>query len=226
MSDTSETVYATSGKYNLKRDLTHTSVKIFDKRKEPKNVEDLAVMLLVDMSGSMSWAGKMDRAKEAATLLAEALKHLQVPCYIMGFAADCEGYEVLHHHFVSWKSNPAEYASIADMSAVAGNNDDGYSLRYAARILDRQNAEHKILFVLSDGMPNCERYRNSTDGVKDAAAAVREAGRRADVFGLGLGDNFNDDIRAMYGGNFLQVRDTSMLAVTLARQLTRMVSHI
>ena len=220
--DLDEYLRNTSGKYNIKRDLDHTSVKIFDKKKERKNVDDLIVMLLVDISGSMA-GGKIAVARRTAVTLAETFAALKIPCYIMGFTADRGGYSVEHRHYVSFKNTKQERISLCALEAVA-NNDDGFSIRYAAQLLSRRRAEHKILFVISDGAPACRRY-SYKDGITDTMEAIKEAQKQADVFGIGIGNNISDDLKGMYRGSYLQVHNLSELTGTLARQLKRVVRN-
>ena len=218
--DYDETIRATAGKYQIKRDLTHTSAKIFDRRKEPKNVSDLAIMLLIDISGSMHGA-KIEAAKRTATVLAETFANLRVPCYVMGFTADTSAADVVHRHFVSWKNTKAERGSLAGIRAEA-NNDDGFSIRYAGMLLKRQKACHKILFVISDGAPACKRY-TETNGIDDTKAAIREVQKVGTVFGLGIGYTVQG-LKDIYGSSyFLEVKQLQELTGTLTRQLKRIV---
>ena len=212
----------TSGKYNIKRDLTHTSVKVFDKRKERKNVDDLSVFLLVDNSGSMS-GGKIVMAKDTSAILAEVFANLKIPCYIMGFTADSGKADVEQHHFVSWKNTRAERTTIARMQARVCN-DDGYSIRYATQMLMNHHSEHKLLFVISDGAPSARRY-TQTNGIADTGLAVREAAKKFPVLGLGIGNGFLDEaqMKEMYKGAFIQVRDLEKLPVQLAKHLKKLI---
>lgn len=206
----------TSGKYSLKRDLDHTSVKVFDKRKEKKNIDDMAVMLLIDTSGSMH-GEKIKLAKDTAVILAESFASLKIPCYIMGFTADTAGCDVLHNHYVTWTNNKAERKSLVKLNANA-NNDDGYSIRFATQILKKKKAEHKLLFVISDGAPACMRY-HATDGVKDTSLAIIEAKKVSDILGIGIGIHHCKELKKMYQGRFIDVQDINELTSAVCRQL-------
>ena len=218
MNDIDEELRATSGKYNILRGIKGNTVKVFDKKKERKNIDDLAVMILVDESGSME-GERIKNARKATTLLAETFANLKVPCSIIGFTAD-ETVDITHRHYVSWKASAVERTSIASMRARA-NNFDGYSIRYAGRIAQKRNAEHKIMFVISDGMPNCRNYRTKQAGIKDTADAIREMGRFMTVMGIGIGGK-NEAYSRMYGGSFVNTAPET-LAVELAQQLKRIL---
>ena len=222
--DAEETVWASGGRYNLMRGTIGTTAKIFDRRKDPAGITDTAVVLLIDESGSM-YGKKEAAARESAVILAEAFANLSIACQVIGFTADMRtesgDKDVIHHHYVSWKNTKKERTSLAAISAYA-NNFDGYSIRYAAEILKRYRAEHKILFVISDGLPACLHYRSREEGLSDTAAAIVEAGRYASVFGVGIGvDGKQEQFRKMYRGNFVYVQHADGLANTMASQLKR-----
>ena len=214
---------STSGRYVLKKDLTHTSVRVFDKKIVRDKLDDLAVFLLVDMSGSMRGT-KIDVAKRTAIVLAESFASLKIPCYIMGFTADEDwnAGTVNQYHFVSWKNTPAERASLSGI-AHKWDNDDGYSIRYAAQVLKRKPAEHKILFVISDGSPACMRY-DHVNGIEDTTHAILEAKKIAEVFGIGIGSGVYPELKEMYGGNYLMVRNVQDLTENFSRQMKTIVN--
>ena len=210
-------VRKTAGKYNIERDLAHTTVRVFDRKLEKKNVSDMAVMMLVDCSGSMA-GRKISLARDAAIVLTETFKALNIPVYVMGFTADTNHYDVTHIHYVSWTNTADERASLMHIGAFA-DNDDGYSIRYASELLKKKRAEHKIVFVISDGAPACWRYSSSVNGIADTSLAIRDAKKVAAVFGIGIGRVQYGDLKAMYQGSYLSISDVSTLTKTLARQL-------
>ena len=221
--DYEEYIHSTAGSYQLKRDLDHTSVKVFDRKKERKNTDDLAVTILVDISGSMR-GNKIALARSCTVTLAETFAALKIPCYIMGFTADTAGAQAVHEHYVTWANSPKERISLVKIQAQA-NNDDGYSIRYATQLLKKKPAEHKLLFVISDGAPACRRYQR-TDGIKDTSAAILEA-RKAGVtiFGVGIGVCAYQELKGMYRGDYINVRDVSELTGALAKQLKRTIKR-
>jgi nitric oxide reductase activation protein len=164
---------------------------------------------------------KIQLARNAAVVLAETFKSLSIPCYIMGFTADDLGHNVVHPHYVGWKNTPGERASLVRIKASA-NNDDGYSIRYAAEVLKKKKAEHNILFVISDGSPACMRYTR-VDGIKDTALAIKEAGKVANVFGIGIGMQERKELKDMYKGSYVSIVDVRQLTSTLANQLKRII---
>ena len=220
--DIGENVRALSGRYNVVRASKQSTAKIFDRRRNPKNLSDLAVMLLIDESGSMSFNGKIEIAKATAVILAESFANLQIPCYIMGFTTMGSKYDAVHHHYVSWKNTKEERISLAGIDANEANF-DGFAIRNATEILRKKPAEHKILFVISDGYPASARYRNLQEGVKDTAEAITEAKRVATVLGIGIGDCEPNILKKMYRGSFVHAKDIGTLSVVLTKNLKKIL---
>ncbi len=215
-SDKEENHRSTSGSYNILRGTIGTTVRMFDKRKDPANLRDVAVFLAVDNSGSMS-GQKIQEAKKAATVFAEALSELHIPYYIMGFEAN--GCSVEHHHFVGWNGNRRDRESI--MAMAAGNcNMDGYTIRYATEMLKQKAVSNRILIVISDGTPTA--YDSHEAGIADTINAIKDARRIATVFGIALGRNCQPEvIQKMYGKDFIFCQDPGMLKNTLCKKLEK-----
>ena len=218
--DIDTTIRATSGSFNLKRSLKQDTVKLFDKRKEKKNISDLAVTILVDQSGSMA-GEKIIRARDASIILAETFSNLSIPCQIIGFTADHDGYDAIHNHYVSFRNLAIERASLVNMKACY-NNFDGFSIRYAGRLTQKCNAVHKILFVISDGIPLCQNYWERNSGIKDTTLAIREMQRLMHVIGIGIGDVPDDVFNKMYEGHFVHT-EPEKLTGEIIRQLKKVI---
>lgn len=214
---------STSGDYNIKRGTIGTSVRIFDKRKEPEKKSDAAVCLCIDLSGSMH-GSKEREARKMAIVFAEALTKVGVKYHIMGFHADTHGQDAYHEHFVSWDGKGRE--TLVAMSA-SSNNFDGYSIRYAARLLAERPEANKILFVISDGLPACYTYRSYDIGNKDVILAVRESRKMGNTtFGISLGKDASPEvISSFYGKDFVACDDEKMLTATVCKKLEKMFKH-
>lgn len=213
---------STSGNYNILRGSIGTSARIFDKRKEKGKTKDVAIFLLVDLSGSMS-GRKVEQARITSVIFAEALTALNVPFYIMGFTAD-RGAEAVHIHYVDWSNKKSDRESIASMQA-GGNNFDGYSIRYAGEVLKKRPENNKLLFVISDGEPACQKYRGGRDvGISDTANAIKEVKKSANTFGIAFGTGVNPTLmKGMYGTDFIHCPEISLLSGILTKKLEKMV---
>lgn len=186
------------------------TTKLFDKRRLP-NLNDLAVFVNVDESGSMS-GRRITQAQATCVAIAEACARVQIPLYIMGFSADIASYDAYHLHYIRWKNSLPERWSLMKMRARA-NNFDGYSIRYGSRILMKRPEKSKLLIVISDGQPAANAYSDySTVGVADTKDAVRQA--TADgivVHGISIGGRSAEILKDIYGTHFTDNNDLSLL---------------
>lgn len=209
-----EREYKTSGRLDIKRYTgSRKTARIFSKRTTPKNVSDMAVLVLIDCSGSMR--GKKERiAKETAIGLAEALAKVKIPYKVIGFTADnvYEGisYSAIHFHYVNWHDSKRERIKLSNIAA-GGNNFDGYSIRYAGELLAKRPEERKLLLVVSDGQPACVHYAyGSLNGIADTTRAIRLVTKKVKTIGIAIDANV-EVLHKMYGANFLYINKVDTL---------------
>lgn len=135
MNKSEEKIRHTNGAINLNRyfDRSYSSVRVFDKKKA-NEIGDICIMLLADESGSTR-GGKISAIRDSVTIIAEACAAFNIPCYIMGFSADEQGFdkEAEIRHYTTWKNKKNDRSSIADIQA-RNNNRDGASIRYATSL--------------------------------------------------------------------------------------------
>ena len=223
LNDTEETEHGKTGKLNILRTYgVHKTERIFDKTIEPKNINDTSIMLLVDESGSMSGYKELI-AKQAAIIIAEICKEVSLPFGCIGFTADSGyGSELDHNVYCNFRNKATEYYALADIRARA-NNMDGYSIRYAASMLQKQHSTYQLLIVISDGMPSCSAYRYN-EGIADTRKAIQETRRKKiPVVGIAIGLVQEDDYIQMYGNDFVHCQNVSDLGTTLCRVVRKQV---
>lgn len=221
--DLEEKSYRASGKLNYKRvNSGRLTARVFDKNKLPSEKSEAAVMILVDESGSMS-GRNAETAKQTAIALAEVFGNLHVPVYIIGFTADTSGHDAVHNHYVTWKNTRKERLRLLDITARC-NNFDGYSIRYGGKILEKCNAKHKLMIVVSDGSPACSAYRGA-DGIADTKDAIRSVRKFADVLGVLIGPYSVEDLQNMYGNDFINVTRVNELFAQLAKRVVKIVNR-
>lgn len=131
---------------------------------------NVAVELLIDLSGSMS-GPRIETAKASAVAIAEALKDLGIPFEVTGFCAEYSNElanlsnkmgadatkrfarrnERLDLHV--YKS--FDCTSLQGISAMrsGGNNPDSEAVAWAAKRLSLRKQKRKVLMVFSDGQP-------------------------------------------------------------------------
>lgn len=119
--DAEEREYRTSGKVCVKR-LTNGTVspRVFERKRLPGNKDDIAILMLIDESGSMR-GGKTETAQKAAILLAEVFGSLHIPLKVVGFTESDS--VVRHYHYLSWINTVSERTKLLTISARCANFD-------------------------------------------------------------------------------------------------------
>lgn len=141
---------------------------------------DLALMLLIDVSGSTDgWVSQdlrvIDVEREALLLVSIALDGLGEPYAIHAFSGEGPAGVTVR----SLKDfDEAHSATVARRIAALEPEHytrAGTALRHAAAGLMRQGAQHRLLLLLSDGKPNDIDDYEGRYGVEDMRQAVTEA---------------------------------------------------
>ena len=227
MNDFEDKEYRANGRVNIKRlSSGRLTARVFNRRKSPANKSDVAVVMLIDESGSMRSNNKSICARNSAIGLAEVFDRLNIPISIIGFTADTQGAGAVHYHYLHWANTQSERLKLLNIQA-RDNNFDGYSIRYATKFLSKRKETHKILIVLSDGRPLCRFYNTGSDGIKDTADAIREATKIADVIGVAVGvsESTKNILFAMYKKSFMNVSNPEEIYLQLANKIQRIVKN-
>jgi nitric oxide reductase NorD protein len=147
-------------------------------RRRVRNERSLAVMFMVDMSGSTKgWVNNAER--ESLILLCEALELLNDNYAIYGFSGwghkRCEIYPIKRFGEQYDDSVRAKIAGIEGKDFTRM----GVAVRHLSKLLEEQGARHKLLVTISDGYPDDfgDEYRNDY-GIEDTRRALQEAHER------------------------------------------------
>ena len=217
-----EKCYKPSGALSIKRySEQKITPNLCQRRREPKNKSDIYVCLLIDESGSMGGYNKATNARIAAIGLAEVFNNLHIPISVIGFSADQCDADVVHYHYLNGKNTKRDRYKLLGITARA-NNFDGYSIRYAGKILKKKSAEHKLLIVVSDGSPAAYAY-DRCDGVMDTCLAIKEVSKCASVLGVLLGNGNPATHKRMYGYNFMHIQKPQELFTGLGNLVKRVI---
>ncbi len=140
----------------------------------------IALSLLVDASGSTDgWIGGhhrvIDVEREALLLVSMALQTLGEPFAVLAFSGEGPHGVTLR----ALKDFGEDYSNEIALRIAALEPERytraGAAIRHATAMLMRQNAEHRLLMLLSDGKPNdADRY-DGRYGVEDMRQSVIEA---------------------------------------------------
>lgn len=172
---------------------------VFSRRVIPGDIPELAVYILVDLSGSMTNANtlrgptRINSVKNAACVLSEACRELKIVHSVTGFNNQSNP---THYNAVTWEDS--ESSKISSFEAK-GDNRDGFSIRVAANELSFRPEPKKVLFVLSDGQPNSDNYQGliAHGDVKQAVFEAKKKGLQ--VISIYFGDDQHIfDFKFMY----------------------------
>jgi nitric oxide reductase NorD protein len=189
---------------------------VFTKRH--KHERDLAVMFMVDMSGSTKgWINQAER--EALVMLCEALEVLGDRYAIYGFSGmtrkRCEVYRVKRF---DEPYGPAVHERIAGIQPQDYTR-MGAAIRHLTTVLNRVQARTKLLITLSDGKPDDygSEYRGEY-GIEDTRHALIEAHRCGiEPFCITIDTEAREYLPHMYGAaNWTLVDDVARLPLRVA----------
>jgi len=192
------------------------SEQIFTKRQ--KVARDLAVMFMVDMSGStQGWINQAER--ESLVLLCEVLETLGDRYAIYGFSGNtrkrCEIYPI--------KRFTDAYNSLV-RQRISGITPQQYTrmgvtIRHLTQLFKAEAASIKLLITLSDGKPDDddERYRG-TYGIEDTRQALLEAKREGiHPFCITIDTQAKTYLPRMYGAvNYIVIEKVSQLPLKIS----------
>lgn len=160
---------------------------------EGVDVPDLAVLLLIDGSGSMR-GERQHQAMVSAVILHEVLKKQEIQhCIVEHRGQFCEP-EIDVNILVDLGCRSDEKLNLMKLRAY-GDNRDALALFWAERYLvQNTSAQHRLIIVLSDGVPAHEfDHYHPPVSTKDTANAVRKITRRGtDLIAIALDDDEDD----------------------------------
>ncbi len=186
--------------------------------KRHKAERDLAVMFMVDMSGSTKgWIN--DAEREALIMLCEALEVLGDRYAIYGFSGTTrKRCEIFHVKRFDEPYNDAVKSRIAGIQPQDYTR-MGAAIRHLTTLLNQVEARTKLLIALSDGKPDdySDNYRGEY-GIEDTRQALIET-HRAGIkpFCITIDREARDYLPYMYGPvNWTLVDDVTRLPLKVA----------
>ncbi|MDO8530133.1 MAG: hypothetical protein Q7S10_01885 [bacterium] len=228
-----ESGYRSGRRWNIRKRIREKIADIpllkTEAREQPESESeemDYAITLMVDLSGSMRGGQKIQEAFKSAVILAETLNNLGVKFEIVGFQDILLEFKSFEDHFddkVREKmsqmilevhgENPEGHNNPSD-------NDDGACLKKASEHLEEQMAKNKVLFVISDGIPETgDKSREQLDRELKEVIAEISGNTGQKLVGLGLN---SDAVKKYYPNNISGV-DAKEMAETLAGLLREVI---
>lgn len=184
------------------RALHHEDGTFFTRTRLPSNETKLAVGLLIDESGSMSYGDRITHAKKTAIVLFDFCQKLQIPITIYGHSTDEHG--VALYSYAEFNSpDTTDCYRLMDMSARNGNR-DGAALRFVAEHLSERPELQKLLIIISDGQPASAGYYG-TEAEADLRGIKKEYSKKGiKLFAAAIGDD-KENIKRIYQDGFLDI---------------------
>ena len=154
-----------------------------------RDVPDMAILLLVDGSGSMHGA-RRKATIHSTVILHEVLKTQGIPHAVVEHRAQFDGPEIDVNILIGFDGREEEKLNLMQIDAY-GDNRDGLALFWAEKYLARNtHNDYRLILVLSDGLPahDADDYYPPVS-TKDTANAVRKITKRGtDIIGISLDD--------------------------------------
>ncbi len=216
------------GRYLDSHSLYRFDQRVLCKNDLPEDIPNMAIGLLIDASGSMTYEKKQEYARQTALLLYHFGKELGVPVMVCS------------HNAGSY--NACSIKSLADYGSVDGNdkyricqyrpslgNRDGAALRYVAEKVSQRHEESKIVFVISDGLPSA--YNGADEGAKDIKSVLMDYHKKDVKFiTCGLGDDakqikqiYQQGLTPAVAAEFLDCSDPKQMPINIVRCIRALV---
>lgn len=179
-----------------------------------RNVRDLAVMVLLDMSESSNDKVRgqdysiMDLTRSATVLLADALDRIGDPFALHGFCSD--GRHDVHYYRFKDFDKPYNDLVKARLAGLKGSYSTrmGAALRHAGAQLKLQPKSKKVLFVITDGEPADNDVRDPQYLRFDTKRAVEELQRDGiTTYALSLDPHADQYVSRIFGAKNFTVLD-------------------
>ena len=179
-----------------------------------RNLRDLAVMVLLDMSESSNDKVRgqeysvMDLTRAATVLLSSALDRIGDPFALHGFCSD--GRHDVHYYRFKDFDQPYNDLVKARLAAMHGSYSTrmGAALRHAGMHLKQQPKSKKILFIITDGEPADNDVRDPQYLRHDTKRAVEELARDGvTTYALSLDPHADQYVSRIFGVKNFTVLD-------------------
>jgi nitric oxide reductase activation protein len=192
------------------------------------NDRSIAVMVLLDLSESLNdevpgtGRSRLALSQEAVALLSWAIDRLGDPFAVAGFHSNTR-HDVRYQHIKGF-TEPWGDAPKARLAAMQGQCSTrmGAALRHAAHYLGAQQADKKLLLVLTDGRPSDVDVTDEQALVGDTRQAVQELSQQGlHTHCISLDPQADAYVHDIFGHHA-----TVVDRIAIARKLTRLFVNL
>jgi nitric oxide reductase NorD protein len=190
----------------------------------------VAVSLLLDLSASLGdvpsgcTQSKLEISQEAVSLLAWAVDQMGDPLAIGGFHSDTR-HNVRYLHFKGYKEAWGDEVKgrLAGMEANYSTR-MGAAIRHAGHYLSHQQADKKLLLVLTDGEPADIDTHDPKMLIDDARMAVRELDQEnIYTYCINLDPKADEYVADIFGKNYAVIDNIARLPERLPQLFMSLV---
>lgn len=215
--------YRANGRIDLERySGKKVTARMFYRKSAPDDKSDMAMVIFVDQSGSMGMS--VQRVKQTLVVLLDALRDFDVKVKVVGFTTHGE---VTYYHYGNrqWKNDPALVRTCMNMNA-SGGTFLGHALRYTGAMLKNRPESHKMYVCITDGDPSYYLYENRSQGLNDCRQAVNEVRKYADVIGIGVYSDEEEEaaFRYVFRDACVSMNTLDGLSKELPRRMKKILS--
>ncbi len=215
------------GRYLDQHSLSRFDCRCLCKNDLPEDIPDMAIGVLLDMSGSMNCDDKYVYTRRTALLLYEFGRQLNVP--IMVYAHNSYGSTNYMYDLADFDSvDGKDRYRICDVTPGGGNR-DGMALRFCSDKLSKRKEQNNFMFVISDGLPSA--YNSRQDANNDIKGVLMDYSKKnVKYVAVGLGSDqkqieelYTQDLSSKVAAKFLQCEDPKELPVTVVRVIKQLI---
>lgn len=202
--------------------------KFFGDRRLPSDAPEMAIAVLVDQSGSMSFGDRIGFARKAATVAYEFATALGVPVCVTGHSMEFYRKDRMNYDVYTEFDDYSGMDKYRLMNISAdGDNRDGAALELACHHLMKRPEAVKIMIVISDGLPshqNASKIYEGSPAEKDVKEIVRKYKKKGiEIICYGIGDG-KETMMEMYGKDaFIDISDLQSLPNKMAKLIKKRI---
>ena len=212
------------------KNLCDVKKRYWYKKAVNEGIPDLAVLFMIDGSGSM-WGERRNAALTSSVILHEVLSKQGIEHAFVEHRAVFDEPEVEHNVLVDFNGKDPEKYNLLALSAYQGTR-EGLSLFWAERYLEQKSmAQNKLIVVISDGLPAHECDDNlyippvSVMDTRNAANKIIRRGTRIIALALGgTAGSCYDELKQIYSQT-IDCSDLKSLTGQLLKVITKELSR-
>ncbi len=219
-----------SGTHFVPSRLSSPDKKLFAKRKAPEDYPEMAICIMVDMSGSTS-GKRIEAERKTAYIIYAFCQKINIPCAVYGFYSIYPVTSIISYaEFDSFDKK--DLMRICNIGSKRAANRDGYALKFCSERLMKRPEANKIMISISDGQPSDYINYGMREGKMDIQDTLKKySGKSITYITAAIGDDA-ERIREIYCqglpskavATFLDIQDLEKLPKALIKILKKRIA--